>query len=123
GRHFVRESHRPPAFAWRRAWAERTGSDIDVGLTLGMLALDSKPGRLQQRYATDWTSKAPRDVRSPADDRALTSVIAGFPYGEPRFVGALAAAGAETEPLPNGLAIGVNTSQTTSVPATPRNSE
>lgn len=109
GRHFVRSTHRPPAFSWRRAWAERTGRDVTVGLTLGMLSLDSKPGSIQHRYSTDWTKKAPAEARSPADVRATASVIAGFPYGEPRFVGALANATAETEPLPSGLAIGGNT--------------
>lgn len=118
GRHFVRASHRPPPFSWRQAWAERTRRDIDIGLTLGLLALDSRPGRLHHRYATDWTQKAPDAPRSPIDDRAQATLIAGFPYGEPRFVGALAqSTPAGPQSLTNGLSIGVSTSSPSSSPS------
>jgi hypothetical protein len=109
GRHFVRSTRRPPPFSWRRAWQDRTHGDVTIGLALGMLAIDSQPGRVHQRYATDWTQKSPAKSQSPIDARATGSVIAGFPYGEPRFVGALASASEPADPLPNGLAISVNT--------------
>ena len=95
GKHFVRASVRPPTFSWRRAWAERTGRDFNLGLRLGLLALDSTPERLRQRNATDWTTKAAGKL-SPIDDRALTADVAGFPYGEPLHVSAIA----ETAPAP-----------------------
>jgi hypothetical protein len=86
GHVFVRPSVRPPAFAWRRAWAKRTDRDYQVGLTLGLLTVDSEPQYQRERYAMDWTSKSPSDRLSPVDDRALTATIAGFPYGEPLHV-------------------------------------
>lgn len=90
GHFFVAPSHRPPPFAWRRAWAERTGQDLTTGLTLGLLAIDSTRGHLHQRYATDWTKEAPGDRFSPFDARVLTATVAGFPYGEPLQATALA---------------------------------
>jgi hypothetical protein len=97
GRFFVRPSHRPPAFAWRRAWAQNTGRDLQLGLTLGLLALDSKPDAMQERYATDWTRRSPHGRLSPIDDRALTSRLAGFPLGEPLHISAFAV---DTAPAP-----------------------
>jgi hypothetical protein len=91
GRHFVRPSVRPPAFSWRRAWAQRTGRDFQVGLTLGLLAVDSRPEAQHERYATDWTARVPSGKLSPVDDRALTSRVAGFPLGEPLHINAMAA--------------------------------
>lgn len=82
GRHFVRASKRPPAFAWRRAWAQRTNRNFEVGMTLGLLAIDSTPARQYERFATDWTTRAPNSVGSPVEDRFATVAIAGFPYGE-----------------------------------------
>src|SRR5688500_2951890 len=41
GHMFVRSSQRPPAFSWRRAWAQRTGRDLQSGLALGLLTVDS----------------------------------------------------------------------------------
>lgn len=90
GRFFVRASHRPPAFAWRRAWAEHTGRDLSIGLNLGLLAVDSTPQLRRERYATDWTRRSPTGSRSPAEDRVLAASTAGFPFGEPLTVQALA---------------------------------
>ena len=90
GHMFVRPSVRPPLFGWRRAWAQRTDRDIDVGLALGLLTVDSTVERQRERYATDWTQRSPEDRLSPVDDRALTVTIAGFPYGEPLHVAAVA---------------------------------
>lgn len=97
GRHFVHPPHYPPAFAWRRAWAERSGRDLQIGLQLGMLTLDSTVDHLRQRNATDWTTRAPGKL-SPVDDRARTASVAGFPYGEALQVGAVA----RSTPAPKG---------------------
>ncbi len=97
GRFFVRPSNRPPAFSWRRAWAQNTRRDLQLGLTLGLLALDSKPNAMQERYATDWTRRAPHGRLSPIDDRAMTTSVAGFPLGEPLHISAFAA---DTSPPP-----------------------
>lgn len=116
GRFFVRPSQRPPAFAWRRAWAERTHEDLGIGLRVGLLSLDSTPGHLRQRYSTDWTLKSPGGSTSPFDDRVLTVAIAGFPYGEARNVAAIAA----VPPKPPGSSLttlGVTTSSPSSAPA------
>jgi hypothetical protein len=115
GHMFVRDSVRPPAFAWRRAWAQRTGRDLSTGLVLGLLTLDSNANRQRERYATDWSRKSPSDRLSPVDDRALGATVAGFPYGEPLHVGALASASpapkqAQTPAL--GVATGSANSQT-----------
>ena len=90
GRHFVRNSVKPPTFAWRRAWAQRTNRDVAVGLQLGLLTLDSKPGAMRERYAMDWTDRSRGGALSPFDSRALTATVAGFPYGEPLQAGAIA---------------------------------
>lgn len=90
GRLFVRRSNPPPPFAWRRAWAERTDRNVTIGQQLGMLTLDSTVGRVRERYATDWTVRAPDTRISPLDSRVLTASTAGFPFGEPIHVGALA---------------------------------
>ena len=89
GRHFVRPTNRPPLFSWRRAWAQRTGEDLQIGLRLGLLAMDSTPGNLRQRNSTDWTTKSPGPL-PPVDDRTRGLAIAGFPYGEPLHLGAIA---------------------------------
>lgn len=90
GHFFVRASKPPPAFAWRRAWAEHTRRDFSVGLTLGLLALDSTPESQRERYTTDWTVKSPGGRFSPVDDRVTGTAIAGFPYGESLHVSAIA---------------------------------
>lgn len=112
GKMFVRPSVRPPAFAWRRAWAQRTGRDFQLGMTLGLLTIDSKPEMQRERYATDWTARVPHGKLSPVDDRALTAKVAGFPYGEPLRIGAIA--GSRPQPIEKpaaapGVALGVTT--------------
>lgn len=82
GRHFVRPSKRPPAFAWRKAWAQRTNRNFEIGMTLGLLAIDSTPTKQYERFATDWTTRAPNSVGSPIEDRFAHVTVAGFPYGE-----------------------------------------
>jgi hypothetical protein len=101
GHFFVRPSHPPPAFAWRQAWRTRTHASLSVGLQLGLLTVDSMPGRLHERYATDWTVRVPEGKLSPIEDRVLGSKIAGYPYGEPLEIRNLAAANAKpAEPKP-----------------------
>ncbi|MDO8542574.1 MAG: hypothetical protein Q7S40_19200 [Opitutaceae bacterium] len=90
GHLFVHPSHRPPPFAWRRAWAERTSRNVTIGRLFGLLTLDSTPSHMRERYATDWTVRVPASRLSPIDDRFLAATIAGFPFGEPLQVGALA---------------------------------
>ena len=90
GHMFVRASVRPPPFAWRRAWAQRTGRDLANGLALGLLTVDSTLQRQRERYATDWSQRSPSGHLSPIDDRALSVTVAGFPYGEPLHVAAIA---------------------------------
>lgn len=107
GHFFVRPSHRPPAFAWRRAWAEHTQRNLQVGLNLGLLALDSTTSRQHQRYSVDWTEKAPDLNVSPVDDRLVGLTTAGFPYGEPLQVAAIA--GGPPPPAAPGVKLGVNT--------------
>jgi hypothetical protein len=92
GHWFVRASHQPPSFDWRRSWAEHTHHDLLTGLRLGLLALDSAPGHLHERFATDWVQQSPGDHHSPVDPRALTAAWAGFPYGEMLGAGSLVAA-------------------------------
>jgi hypothetical protein len=93
GRMFVRSSVRPPAFAWRRAWALQTHRDVAKGHALGLLTVDSTSGRQRERYAMDWSQRSPSGQLSPADDRALDITVAGFPYGEPLHVGSVANVG------------------------------
>ena len=90
GHFFVRESVRPPAFSWRRAWAQRTHRDLQTGLSLGLLAVNSTATAQNERFATDWTARSPSGQLSPVDDRALGVTVAGFPYGEPLHVAAIA---------------------------------
>jgi hypothetical protein len=90
GRLFVAATHRPPPFAWRRAWAQRTGRNVEVGLTLGLLDVGSTVANLHQRNATDWTAMNSASGNSPFDSRVLTARVAGFPYGEPLQIGAVA---------------------------------
>lgn len=94
GHFFVRPTKRVSPFAWRKAWAQRTGRDLKIGLTLGMLSLDSTARVQRDRYSTDWTERAPHGRLSPVDDRAITASVAGFPYGEALQTGAMAARGA-----------------------------
>lgn len=115
GHMFVRPSTRPPAFAWRRAWAQRTGRAFEAGLALGILTVDSTPDHQRERYAMDWTQKSPSGDLSPVDDRALSATIAGFPYGEPLHVSALAKVGPAPRQSPTtglGVATGSANSAT-----------
>lgn len=79
----LRPPHHPPLFEWRRAWAQRTNFDVASGIRLGLLAVDSAPGQLHERRATDWARLAPGVAVTPPDDRALSAQTAGFPFGEP----------------------------------------
>lgn len=110
GHMFVRPSKRPPPFSWRRAWAQRTGRDFQIGMTLGLLAPDSLPGVTRERYATDWTSRVPHGSLSPIEDRFTAAKVAGFPYGEPLRVGAIATAPVPADKPAPGTALGVTTS-------------
>lgn len=114
GKHFVRPTRPPPAFAWRQAWALRTARDLQIGLELGLLAADSKPGALHERHATDWTVKAPGRL-PPLDERTLFATHAGFPRAEPLTVAALA--DAEPAPKPPTSAGGATTASSSSGPA------
>lgn len=82
GRWVTRQPHHPPLFQWRRAWAERTNFDIATGLHLGLLAVESAPGHLRERYAKDWTKVATPGQPAPLDARLASAVCAGFPFGE-----------------------------------------
>lgn len=82
GRFVTRQPNHPPLFQWRRAWADRTKFDIQTGLHLGLLAVDSAPGHLRERYAKDWTKVAAPGQPAPFDARLATAVCAGFPFGE-----------------------------------------
>lgn len=90
GHWFTKPTRVPPYFDWRQAWMDRTHGDIAVGLRLGMLELGSTPGHLRERFSTDWTLRHPEGRESPFDGRTLTAAYAGFPYGEPLHVGAVA---------------------------------
>jgi hypothetical protein len=59
GRFFARASRPPPTFAWRQAWLERAGGDVELGIRLGLLDASSKPGHLLQRRAVNWASGNP----------------------------------------------------------------
>lgn len=98
GRFFVRPTRHPPLFAWRRAWAQRTGRDLHAGLALGLLAVDSTRTAQHERWTTDWTLRSPGGQLSPVDDRALSATIAGFPYGEPLHVAAIATVKPSAQP-------------------------
>jgi hypothetical protein len=116
GHMFVRPSVRPPAFAWRRAWAQRTGRALETGLALGVLTVDSDSSHQRERYAMDWTQKSPSGDLSPPDDRALSATIAGFPYGEPLHLQAMAKVGPAPRQSPT-TSLGVSTGSANS--ATP----
>lgn len=90
GRFFVRASVMPPPFAWRRAWAQRTHRDLATGQALGLLTVDSTAVLERERYATDWTTRSPGGKLSPLEDRAPAALVAGFPFGEPRQIAAVA---------------------------------
>lgn len=110
GRFFVRPSNPPPAFAWRRAWAERTGRNLTLGQQLGILTLDSTRERMRERYATDWTVRAPNDRLSPIDTRLLAAATAGFPFGEPLNTGVLVGTPTPAgKPASAGTALGTAT--------------
>ncbi len=94
GHWFVKDSHQPPLFDWRRRWSERTHSDLLTGLRLGLLAVNSTPDHLRERHATDWTEEVPGGLHSPPDPRVLTAACAGFPYGDALNPSALLAAAA-----------------------------
>jgi hypothetical protein len=108
GHFFVHPSHRPPPFAWRRAWAKRTHRDLTTGFELGILALDSTPSRQHQRFSTDWTEREPEAKVSPREDRLAGATTAGFPFGEPLQVAAIASVTPKAAPL-GGPALGVAT--------------
>jgi hypothetical protein len=110
GHLFVRPSVRPPLFAWRRAWAQRTNRNFELGLALGLLTLDSTSERQRERYATDWAQHSPSERLSPPDDRALTATIAGFPYGEPLHVTAVATVAPARKPAQTPALGSVSTS-------------
>jgi len=65
GRHFVRAERRPPYFAWRTAWREQAGADLEMGKLLGLLTLDSTADHLTERHAIDWTELRSKDDASP----------------------------------------------------------
>lgn len=90
GHWFVRASHSPPYFQWRRAWLDRTRGDVAIGLRLGLLELGSTAGAWRERFSTDWTALHPDGHESPWDERTLTASCAGFPYGESLAPAALA---------------------------------
>ncbi len=113
GHMFVRPSVRPPTFAWRRAWAQRTQRDLQQGLALGLLRVDSTATQHHERFATDWTVKSPGGRLSPVDDRALSVTVAGFPRGEPLHIAAIARAPA-TSKQSQSPALGVSTGSATS---------
>lgn len=90
GRWLTRPSRTPPFFNWRQAWADRTNSDLQIGLRLGLLETESDSGHLSERFAVDWTQVHPEGKASPLDPRSLTAKYAIFPYGEPLQIAALA---------------------------------
>lgn len=111
GHYFVRRSNPPPPFNWRAAWAVHTRRNLKVGLALGMLTLDSTTYAMHTRHATDWTILSPNGKFPPPDDpRSLYAGVAGFPYGEPLFAGALATAKPAPAPaIAAGKALGAST--------------
>lgn len=79
---FTRRTQRPPSFSWRRQWAAVTHRDVNIGLQLGMLTLDSTASKQRERRSRDWTLVAPGGLTPTSDDRAYANAPAGFPYGE-----------------------------------------
>lgn len=111
GHFFVRPSHPPPSFNWRAAWATRTHRNLKIGLTLGMLTLDSTQYAMHTRHATDWTKLSPNSPIPPLDNiSTLMAGVAGFPYGEALHVAALASTKAEPKPNAAGASLGGATS-------------
>lgn len=108
GRWLTRASRRPPHFNWRRLWAAKP--DFEVGLRLGLLALDSTPAYPRERYSTDWVKQAPSGRRSPLDERTLSAVCAGFPYGEPLHTGTVVARAGESRPAAPGTSLTAHSS-------------
>jgi hypothetical protein len=118
GHLFTRASNPPPLFNWRRHWAERTQHDLTIGLELGMLTIDSRPGNLHERYLTDWVRRSPGGSSSPFDDRTLTARCAGFPYGEGLQISGITAA-APSNPSPGSGSSGPSATSSTAVSAAP----
>ncbi len=108
GHFFVHPSHRPPMFDWRGAWARRTHRNVKIGITLGMLTLDSSRYAMHTRHARDWTMIAPNARFSPPDDpNLLLAGIAGFPYGEALHVASLAGDMPKEKPARSGATAAV----------------
>ncbi|PTX97833.1 hypothetical protein [Opitutus sp. ER46] len=119
GHFFVRTSRPPPYFDWRSAWAAHTHRNLRVGLTLGMLTLDSTEVAMHPRHATDWTKLAPHDATPPLDDpRSRFAGVAGFPYGESLSVGLFADAPKPT-PSDTGVSLGGSTGASSAPAADP----
>lgn len=110
GHMFVRPSVRPPLFSWRRAWASRTNRDHELGLALGVITVESTATHQRERYAMDWSQRSPSARLSPPDDRALSTSIAGFPYGEPLHRSAVATVATVRKSAPAPTLGGVSTS-------------
>lgn len=115
GHWFVCASHAPPPFDWREAWAAHTNRNVQTGLVLGMLTLDSTRYAMHFRHTTDWSERAPNSPFPPLDDaRTMMAGVAAFPYGETLQVGTLATL--HTSPVP---ATGKVLSGATSANSTP----
>ncbi len=87
GRWLTRASRTPPYFNWRRAWIDRAQADLQIGLRLGAVELNSIKGQVRERFAVDWTRLHPGGRASPFDPRMTTAPYAVFPYGESLRVG------------------------------------
>lgn len=77
GRFLTRPSHPPPSFQWRTAWYARTGANVETGVTLGLLAADSRPGRFRERFAVNWTRIEPAE-----DERRHIAEMSAAPKEE-----------------------------------------
>jgi hypothetical protein len=118
GHFFVRPSHPPPSFDWRTAWAVRTHRNLQVGLAVGMLTLDSTRYAMHTRHATDWTVISPNSAIPPLDDaRTLMAGVAGFPYGESLHVAALADSKATPKPGTTSVLSGATSANSTAIEA------
>ena len=82
GHLFTRKTRLPPYFHWRRAWLDRTGADVELGLRLGVLEVGSRPGHLRERLSTDWMKRMPQGATSPLDPMIAAAPFAGFPLRE-----------------------------------------
>jgi len=118
GHWFVHPSRPPPHFDWREAWAVETHRNLRIGLTLGMLTLDSSQYAMHSRHSNDWTVIAPDSTIPPLDDaRTLMTGIAAFPYGESLHVAALASVRPTPPANPaKGTALSAPTGAKTSAP-------